>query len=100
MTKLPGTPGKISMDFSSGSGIEEFKQQFYLTNSEAAAFLRELASEIEAGGKVQVGYGSFSLSIDPEPPIKLEVEYEKDQLEIEIKLKEKPEKPAKESAEG
>ncbi|MGV8174806.1 MAG: amphi-Trp domain-containing protein [Methanothrix sp.] len=87
------------MDFSSGSGIEEFKQQFYLTSSEAAAFLRELASEIEAGGKVQVGYGSFSLSIDPEPPIKLEVEYEKDQLEIEIKLKEKTEKPAKESAE-
>jgi len=59
-------------------------------NSEAAAFLRDLAQQIEAGGKIEVAYGSLSLSINPTYPIKLEVEYEKNELEIEIKLKEMP----------
>jgi amphi-Trp domain-containing protein len=88
MAKIPGEPGKISMKFSSGTGIEEFKQEFYLTNSEVAAFLRDLAREIETGGKVGVTYGSLSLSVNPTLPIKLEVEYEKNELEIEIKFKE------------
>ena len=90
MTKLLGEIGKTSMKFRSGTGIEEFKQRFSLTNSEVAAFLRDLAQEIEAGGKVEVAYGSVSLSINPTSPIKLEVEYKEDELEIEIKLKEKP----------
>jgi amphi-Trp domain-containing protein len=90
MAKILGEPGKISLKFCSGTGIEEFKQKFSLTNSEVAAFLRDLAQEIESGGKVEVAYGSVSLSVNPTSPIKLEVEYEKDELEIEIKLKEKP----------
>lgn len=90
MTKLLGEPGKTSLKFSSGKGIGEFKQQFYQTNSEAAAFLRDLAQQIEAGGKVEITYGSLSLSINPTYPIKLEVECEKNELEIEIKLKEMP----------
>ena len=89
MVNLPGTPGKMSLEFSSGKGIKEFKQEFHLTGSEAAAFLRELAQEMEAGGKVDAKYGSWAISIDPEQPIKLEVEYEEDELEIEIKFKEK-----------
>lgn len=90
MAKLLGEIGKTSLKFSSGTGIEEFKQEFYLTNSETAAFLRDLAQQIETGGKVEVAYGSLSLSINPVPPIKLEVEYEKNELEIEIKIKEMP----------
>lgn len=90
MAKISGEPGKISLKFCSGTGIEEFKQKFSLTNSEVAAFLRDLAQEIESGGKVEVAYGGVSLSINPTSPIKLEVEYEGDELEIEIKLKEKP----------
>jgi len=90
MAKILGEPGKISLKFSSETGIEEFKQKFSLTNSEVAAFLRDLAQEIETGGKVEVAYGSVSLSINPTSPIKLEVEYEEDEIEIEIKLKEKP----------
>ena len=90
MAKLLGEIGKTSLKFRSGTGIEEFKQEFYLTNSEAAAFLRDLAQQIETGGKVEVAYGSLSLSINPAPPIKLEVEYEKNELEIEIKIKEMP----------
>ena len=88
MVNLPGKPGKMSLEFSSGKGIEEFKQEFYLTNSEAVAFLRDLAQEIEAGGKIDAKYGSWAISINPAQPIKLEVEYEEDELEIEIKFKE------------
>jgi len=88
MAKILGEPGKISMKFSTGTGIEEFKQEFSLTNSEVATFLRDLAREIETGGNVGVTYGSLSLSVNPTLPIKLEVEYEKNELEIEIKFKE------------
>ncbi len=80
----------MSLKFCSGKGIEEFKQKFSLTNSEIAAFLRDLAQEIETGDKVEVTYGSVSLSIHPAAPIKLEIEYEEDELEIEIKLKSMP----------
>ncbi len=92
MAELTGTPGKIELKFHSGNGIEEFEQKFALTNTEAAAFLKELAEEIEAGGEVSVR------------PIDVEVECEKDGLEIEIKLKarreeEKGEKREKEEKE-
>jgi amphi-Trp domain-containing protein len=90
MAKILGEPGKISLKFCSGTGIEEFKQEFYLANSEAAAFLRDLAQQIETGGKVEIAYGSLSFSINPTYPIELEVEYEKNELEIEIKIKEMP----------
>jgi amphi-Trp domain-containing protein len=86
MAKLLGEPGKMS----SGTGLEEFKQEFHPTKSEAATFLRDLAQEIESGGKVEATYGSWSISVDPTPSIKIEVEYEEDELEIEIKLKRTP----------
>lgn len=96
MAELTGTPGKIELKFLSGKGVEEFEQKFALTNSEAAAFLRGLAAEIEAGGEVSVKYGSINISINPEPPVKIEVEYEKDELEIEITLKAKKEEEKEE----
>lgn len=89
MAKISGEPGKISLKFCSGKGIEEFKQKFSLDKSEVAAFLRDLAFEIETGGMVEVAYGSVSLSVNPASPIQIEVEYEEDEIEIEIKLKEK-----------
>jgi amphi-Trp domain-containing protein len=89
MVKLTGKPGK-----SSGSpiGHGEFEQEFYLTSNEAAAFLRDLAQEIETGGKVEATYGSWSLIVNPTQPIKLEVQYKKvkKELEIQVKLKEMP----------
>ena len=78
------------MRFSSEKGFKELKQKFTLTNSEAAAFLRDLAREMEAGGEVEISHHGVSVSIDPESPIKLEVELEDD--EIEIKLKARSEK--------
>ncbi|HPJ30776.1 MAG TPA: amphi-Trp domain-containing protein [Methanothrix sp.] len=87
MAKLQGEAGKTSMKFSSEKGFKEFKQKFTLTNSEAAAFLKDLAQEMEAGGAVEISHHGASVSVDPESPIKLEVELEDDEIEIEIKLK-------------
>ena len=80
------------MKFNSEKGFKELKQKFTLTNSEAAAFLRDLAREMEAGGEVEISHHGVSVSIDPESPIKLEVELEDDEIEIEIKLKARSEK--------
>ena len=80
------------MKFNSVKGFKELKQKFTLTNSEAAAFLRDLAREMEAGGEVEISHHNVSVSIDPESPIKLEVELEDDEIEIEIKLKARSEK--------
>ena len=88
MAKISGEPGKMSLKFSSEEGIEKFEQKFYLEGAQAAAFLRDLAAEIEAGNKIEAAYGSWSISMQPQLPIKIEVEYEKDELEIEIKIKE------------
>lgn len=89
MAKISGEPGEMSLKFRSEEGIEKFEQKFYLEGSEAAAFLRDLAAEIEAGNKIEAAYGSWSISMQPQLPIKIEVEYEKDELEIEIKIKER-----------
>ena len=89
MAKIIGEPGKMSLKFRSEEGIEEFEQKFYLEGAEAAAFLKDLAREIEAGNKIEAAYGSWSISMQPQIPIKVEVEYEKDELEIEIKIKER-----------
>jgi hypothetical protein len=50
MAKLSGKPGKSS---GSPSGLGEFEQEFYMTNSEVAVLFRELAQEIEAGGRLK-----------------------------------------------
>jgi amphi-Trp domain-containing protein len=88
MATISGEPGKMSLKFSSEEGIEKFEQKFYLEGAQAAAFLRDLAAEIEAGNKIEAAYGSWAISMQPQLPIKVEVEYEKDELEIEIKIKE------------
>jgi amphi-Trp domain-containing protein len=46
-----------------------------LTNKEAAALLRDLAQEIEAGGKVEAITSYWSVGVNPMQPIKLEVQY-------------------------
>jgi amphi-Trp domain-containing protein len=89
MVKLSGRPGKSS---GSSSGSVEFEQEFYMTNAEAVVFLRDLAQEIETGGRVEVNSDVWSLGINPMQPIKLEVQYKprKKELEIQVKLKETP----------
>jgi amphi-Trp domain-containing protein len=89
MAKILGKPGKVS---GNPSGPGEFEQEFYLTNKDAAALLRDLAQEIEAGGRVEAVTDGWSLSINPMPSIKVEVQYKsaKKELEIQFKLKEMP----------
>ncbi len=89
MAKITGKPGKVS---GNPSGPGEFEQEFYLTNKEAAALLRDLAQEIESNGRVEIVTDGWSLSVNPMPPIKLEVQYKptKKELEIQVKLKEVP----------
>jgi amphi-Trp domain-containing protein len=55
-----------------------------------AILLRELAQEIEKGGRVEAVTNIWSLGVTPMQPIKLEVQYKpgKRELEIQLKLKE------------
>ena len=89
MVKLSGRPGKSS---GSPSGSVEFEQEYYMTSTEAATLLRDLAQEIEAGGRVEANAGAWSLGVNPMQPIKLEIQYKprKRELEIQVKLKETP----------
>ena len=89
MVKITGRMGKSS---GSPTGPEEFEQEVYLTNSEAATLLRELAQEIEAGGRVEASASSWSLGVNPMQPIKMELQYKfrKKELEIQLKLKGTP----------
>ncbi|HUS75615.1 MAG TPA: amphi-Trp domain-containing protein [Methanothrix sp.] len=84
--------GRMGKSVGSPTGPEKFEQEFYLTNSEAATLLRELAQEIEAGGRVEASASTWSLGVDPMQPIKIEVQYKfiKKELEIQVKLKETP----------
>ena len=61
-----------------------------MTNSEAATLLRELAQEIEAGGRVEASASSWSVGVNPMQPIKMELQYKfrKKELEIQFKFKE------------
>jgi amphi-Trp domain-containing protein len=89
MAKITGKPGKVS---GNPSGPGEFEQEFYMTNSEAANLLRNLAQEMEAGGRVEAITSSWSVGVNPMQPIKLEVQYKpsKREMEVQVKLKETP----------
>lgn len=89
MVKLSGKLGKSS---GSPSGPEEFEQEVYMTSYEAAAFLRELAAEIESGGGTQAATDTWAVGVQPMQPIKIEVQFKhaKRELEIQVKLKENP----------
>jgi amphi-Trp domain-containing protein len=89
MAKITGRMGKTS---GSPNGPDKFKQEVYMTNSEASTLLRELAQEIEAGGRVEASSSTWSLGVNPMPPIKIEVQYKNDkkEMKIKVKLKENP----------
>jgi amphi-Trp domain-containing protein len=89
LTKIPGRLGKSS---GSPEGKGEFEQEFYLTRLEASTLLRELAGEIEGGGRVEAVTSGWSFGVNPMQPIKLEVQYKptKKEMEIQVKLKETP----------
>ncbi len=63
-----------------------------MTNPEIVSLLRDLAQEIEAGGRVEATTSAQSFGVNPVQPIKLEVQYNslKGELEIQVKLKGTP----------
>ncbi len=90
MVQIPGRVGK-----SSGtpvSTVDEFEQEIYVSRGEMVNFIRELASAIEAGGRVDVSRDDWTLGVDPMEPLKIEIQYKgkKRELEIQLKLKESP----------
>lgn len=90
MVQIPGRVGKSSgMPLSTE---KEFEQEIYVTRSEMAGFIRELASAIEAGGRVEVTRDDWTLGVNPMEPLKIEIQYKgnKRELEIQLKLKESP----------
>ncbi len=92
MIKMVKIPGKLGKSSGTPLGPGEFEQEFYLTNSEEANVLRELAQEIEKDGRVEAVSSSWALGVNPMQPIKLEVQYEpiNKELQIQVKLKETP----------
>ena len=89
MVKITGRMGKSS---GSPTGPEEFEQEIFLTNSEAATLLRELAQEIEAGGRVEASASTWSIGVNSMQMIEMELQYKfrKKELEIQFKFKETP----------
>jgi len=87
--QITGKPGK-----SDGTpfGPGKFEQEFYATRAEMAQVLRDLAAEIEAGGRVEASWDSHSVGVSPCEPLKIEVQYKTDkrELEVQFKLKEFP----------
>lgn len=80
MAKITGRMGKTS---GSPNGPGKFEQEVYLTNLEASTLLRELAQEIEAGGRVEASASTWSLGVNLMPPIKVEVQYKFDKKKAE-----------------
>lgn len=74
------------------SAEREFEQEMYVTRSEMVSFIRELASAIETGGRVDVSRDDWTLDVTPMDPLKIEIQYKenKRELEIQLKLKELP----------
>lgn len=71
----------------------EFEQKFYMDRATIAGFLRDLATQIEQGGQVDVSTDTWHVAIAPAEPIEMEIEFEgkphKKELEIEITLKQR-----------
>jgi amphi-Trp domain-containing protein len=88
MTRIPENGTVIPVEFG------EFDQEFYLSRSEIATFLRELANLLESGGLVEMNSSNWRIGITPNEPIMLDIDYDGDpkekKLKIQLKLREIP----------
>ena len=64
-----------------------FSQEFYMSSSELARFLRNLADQVEAGGDLKITTEEWILPFGPASHAKVDVDLEEDELEIEIEFK-------------
>ncbi|MDF0590301.1 amphi-Trp domain-containing protein [Candidatus Methanocrinis natronophilus] len=81
-----GTPGR-------GSGaMGKIEEEYPISFTEAAAFLRELAGTLERRGAVEMDLAGGRVALNPDEPITLEISFKEDakkkKLEVELEIKE------------
>ena len=64
-----------------------FSQEFYMNRSELAAFLRNLADQVELGEDLKIKTEEWVLPFTPISHAKVDLDLEEDELEIEIEFK-------------
>ena len=63
-----------------------FEREVDLSRDETAAFLRDLAEQLEAGTDLTVGHGDWEVPFSFLEPVELEVELEEDDDERELEI--------------
>lgn len=68
-----------------------FEREVYLSRDETAAFLRDLADQLEAGSSFTISTADWEIPFQFQEPIEVEVEFSKQQkreLELELEFTE------------
>jgi amphi-Trp domain-containing protein len=65
----------------------EFSQEFYLSRNELAAFLRNLADQVEGEEDLKIISEEWILPFKPRGHAKVDIDLDEDELEIEIEFK-------------
>lgn len=68
-----------------------FEREVYLSRDETAAFLRDLADQLDAGESVTISSSDWEIPFEYDDPIEIEVEFSshrQKELELEIELTE------------
>ncbi|MCR3883776.1 amphi-Trp domain-containing protein [Methanotrichaceae archaeon M04Ac] len=74
------------------SDVIDIEEEYPVSFTEAAAFLRELADTLERRGAVEMDLASQKVTLNPDEPITLEISFKEDakkkKLEVEVEIKE------------
>ena len=65
----------------------EFSQEFYMSRNELAAFLRNLATQVEGEEDLKIISEDWILPFKPTGQAKVDIDLDEDELEIEIEFK-------------
>jgi amphi-Trp domain-containing protein len=75
-----------------GSDVIDIEEEYPVSFTEAAAFLRELADTLDRRGAVEMDLASQKVALNPDEPVTLEISYKEDakkkKLEVELEIKE------------
>ena len=74
------------------TGVALGKEEFPISRADAAAFLRELADQLEKSDTIEVNTGQRRIQLAAHEPLNLEIDYNEDtkkkKLEVELEIKE------------
>lgn len=65
----------------------EFSQEFYMSRKELAAFLRNLADQVESEEDLKIISEDWVLPFQPAGHAKVDIDLDEDELEIEVEFK-------------